>query len=620
MKKILIFIFVILFQLYSPKRNLKNPKKNKDLKLDEEENKSDDIIIIHTNDVHCGIMDSIGYDGLMLYKKELLKKYKYVLTVDVGDHIQGDVIGLLSKGLDIISIMNKIGYNISTIGNHEFDYGIDSLKECAKNLECGYISANFCYRKNKSSIFPPYKILTVGNKKIAFIGIITPQTLTSSYLHNIVDNEGMVYDFLSENNGQLLYDTVQNYIDKLRANNIDYIIIIDHMGDEGGPSYQYTSSFLLSNISGVDALLDAHTHKIYNKTGLDKEGNSIPLAQTGTKLSHIGVLKIKTTGEIISEIIDEVQEPEDKNGAKKIPRNGKEIWVDEDMNNFLINISNSYSGEIDNKIGYTDFDLIINTEPNKDHHKHATRGEETTLGNLITDAYRDIANVDIAITNGASIRGDLLRGNITFKNILNILPYGNEIVIKEILGKDILDALEVSVKFLPEKSPKFLQVSGISFKVNMKIKSSVEIDEDGMFKKVKGERRVYDVKVGNEKIDLNKSYSVCMTDYMSEGGDGYSIFKKYQESMTTSKIDQAIFKIYIIENLNGVIPEKYQKKEGRIKIIYKDDDKDNDWILTLILSCLFLATISATIFILYIMKMEKNSLDDQLLKYEIEES
>ena len=150
------------------------------------------------------------------------------------------------------------------------------LMNVQKKLECGYISANFCYRKNKASIFPPYKILTVGNKKIAFIGIITPQTLTSSYLHNIVDDEGiMVYDFLSENNGQLLYDTVQNYIDKLRANNIDYIIIIDHMGDEGGPSYQYTSSFLLSNISGVDAMLDAHTHKIYNKTSLDKEGCTI---------------------------------------------------------------------------------------------------------------------------------------------------------------------------------------------------------------------------------------------------------------------------------------------------------------------------------------------------------
>ena len=131
----------------------------------EEEYLSDDIVILHTNDVHCGLIDSIGYDGLMLYKKELQKQYKYVLTVDAGDHIQGGSIGLLSKGLDIINIMNKIGYDIVAIGNHEFDYGVEQLEECNKKLNCRYISANFCLRKNKNPIYTPYKILEVGDKK-----------------------------------------------------------------------------------------------------------------------------------------------------------------------------------------------------------------------------------------------------------------------------------------------------------------------------------------------------------------------------------------------------------------------------------------------------------------------
>ena len=184
-------IYFILFILitYSFQVNLNNFK-NKDILELKEEEKSDDIIILHTNDVHCAVNDNIGYDGLMLYKKELQRKYKNVLTVDAGDHIQGNIIGLLSKGLDIISIMNKIGYDASTIGNHEFDYNIPALKNCSEKLTCGYICANFCYRKNKAKIFKPYKIIPVGNKKLGFIGVVTPQTLTKTYLHSLTDDEG----------------------------------------------------------------------------------------------------------------------------------------------------------------------------------------------------------------------------------------------------------------------------------------------------------------------------------------------------------------------------------------------------------------------------------------------
>ena len=149
MVKIILFILVLL-EIYSLKTYLRIQNNNNLTDSNESDNRSDDIIILHTNDVHCGINDNIGYDGLMLYKKELQKKYKYVLLVDVGDHIQGDIIGLLSEGLDIITIMNKIGYNVSIIGNHEFDYGIEQLYECEKQLECGFISSNFCYRKNKT--------------------------------------------------------------------------------------------------------------------------------------------------------------------------------------------------------------------------------------------------------------------------------------------------------------------------------------------------------------------------------------------------------------------------------------------------------------------------------------
>ena len=164
-KRILFIIFLLCLIL---KTTQKKPNLKHEIRRLKEENStelSDDIIILHTNDVHCGINEVIGYDGLYLYKKELQRKYKHVLLVDAGDHIQGEAIGILSQGLDIIEIMNKVGYDVVALGNHEFDYGIDQLKICKERLDCGYISGNFCYRKNKTTLFPPYKVVEVGEKK-----------------------------------------------------------------------------------------------------------------------------------------------------------------------------------------------------------------------------------------------------------------------------------------------------------------------------------------------------------------------------------------------------------------------------------------------------------------------
>ena len=183
-------LLLIISQIYSSSRVL-------------EESLSGDIIILHTNDVHCGVKDTIGYDGFMLYKKQLMKKYKNIITVDVGDHIQGAIIGLITNGEAIIDIMNKIEYDVATLGNHEFDYGIAQLNDLNKRLNCSYISSNYCFRENQTSIFPPYKIIEKGSKKIGFIGVVTPQTLSKSYLISILDKNGNIfYDFLMENYNQ----------------------------------------------------------------------------------------------------------------------------------------------------------------------------------------------------------------------------------------------------------------------------------------------------------------------------------------------------------------------------------------------------------------------------------
>ena len=185
MSKIL-FLFFILFSFKKiyllSNNNLTDIINLKETVKESQNDDEDDIIILHTNDVHCELNTNIGYDGLMLYKKELLKNHKNILTVDSGDHIQGNAYGYLSKGIDIINIMNKIGYDVVTIGNHEFDYGLENLLKCNETLICGYTNANFCYKKNRTSIFSKYIIKEIGNKKIAFIGLTTTEVLFKTYI------------------------------------------------------------------------------------------------------------------------------------------------------------------------------------------------------------------------------------------------------------------------------------------------------------------------------------------------------------------------------------------------------------------------------------------------------
>ena len=224
--QLLILLYIIQTIISKPL----NKKAEKEIRKTDE--LSDDIAIIHLNDVHCGVNDAIGYDGFVLYRRELQKKYKHVISIDVGDHIQGGALGSISEGEAIIRIMNKIHFNVSTLGNHEFDYGIQQLTKLGENITSKYICANFCYRKNKTHVYEPYKIIEVGKKKIGFIGVITPLTFSKTYLSSIKDETGEpLYDFLVNNGKQELYNKIQEYIDELRTKaKVDHVILLTHIG------------------------------------------------------------------------------------------------------------------------------------------------------------------------------------------------------------------------------------------------------------------------------------------------------------------------------------------------------------------------------------------------------
>ena len=579
LKKSLFFFLLINIYLslkpFSKSNNLQRKKNDLRNLLQESSEKSDDIIILHTNDVHCGINDTIGYDGLQLYKNYLKTKYNHVIMVDGGDHVQGGAIGLLSKGMEIISIMNKIEYDVVVLGNHEFDYGVEHLMQnISRKLNCGYISANFCLRKDKQPIFDSYKIIVAGDKKIGFIGVTTPQTLSKSFLHNIVDENGnMIYDFLNDRQGNELSERIQQLIDEVREKGADYVVLLAHLGNDGDASEEYTSSGLLSRLSGVDIILDGHTHKKYNITSKDKTGKNVLILQGGYKLSYLTVIKIKTDNTITSEILSEIPFELDY-PSMPIFRDKLRI-VDMEMNKYITNIINSYSDELNKKIGYTSFDLLINSELSGDSSQQMSRSEESTLCDLVADSIRNIGKANICILNAGSVRNDLMKGDISYQNILDILPFSNTIIVKEIYGKDILDALEFGVKDLPGKTSRFPQVSGITYKVNINIKSSVVVDEKEFFMSVEGKRRVYDVKVGDEKLRESKKYNISFPNYIGTGGDGYTMFGKYEDYFDIGQVDNQVLMNYIIDVLHGTIPDEYNSKQGRIEIVNKSDEPNN---------------------------------------------
>ena len=554
--KLTSFLIIIFVSISHNTKQVKEQKQT----LRRIEEKTCDIAILHINDVHCGVDTTIGYDGFVLYREEMKQECNHVLTVDVGDHLQGGTLGAISEGEAIIKIMNEVGFDVVTLGNHEFDYGTDQLEKLGKEISSTYINSNFCFNSNKSTIYEPYKIVEVGSKKIGFIGVLTPLTFSKTYLVKVMDEEtgNAMYDFRGEELEQL----IQQYINELKEKNVNYIILLTHLGMG---VEQYTSDGLLSKLEGVDAVFDGHTHSVYNVKAKDKTNAEIPIAQTGTKLESIGKLIIKTDGKIETEIIKEVPEPKNINGAKSLNRSKSERWVDGKTNTFITDLISGYDNELKIIVGYSEFDLIIKPEDSTDSHSIYCRVQECTVGDLVADAINNLAKGVFAIVNGGGIRNNMKKGNITRADVIEALPWFNNVVVKKLTGQNILDALEFGVRNYPQASGGFPQVSSeLSFDFDPEIESTVEVDKDGVFVKVNGERRVFNVKLNGKAINPESTYDVTLLEFTASGGDGYSMIGNVEVDREALLTDTDAVTDYIKENLEGKIPDKYKDVQGRI--------------------------------------------------------
>lgn len=514
------------------------------------------IVILYENDVHCAVE---GYSKLAAMKNELKTNYEHVGVVSAGDFVQGGTLGAASKGEYIVNLMNLVGYDAIGLGNHEFDYCISRLDELYELSETKFISCNFAKIGEEKTYFEPYSIVSYGDIDIAYIGIITPETITSARPSQFNDENGeIIYTF----NESKLHEVVQENIDEATKAGADYVIALSHIGyDESGNLNDITD--IIENTDGLDVVLDAHSHSVIEEKVIkDKSGDDVLLTSTGTGFKHIGKLTI-TNGAFDTELI-------------KTETYSK---TDADVDAYIAEINESYAELGNRKIGESKVELITHNEEDI----RLVRNAETNLGNLCSDALLFVTNADVSYVNGGGLRAPIKSGDMTFNDIYSVFPFNNRIVTAEITGQVLLDMLEMSMITYPEEDGAFPHMSGITFSVKKSIPSSVKVDETGFFTKVDGDYRVYNVKVldkesGNYKaLKLDKKYILAAADYyILSFGSGMSMFKDAKVVESEGMLDVEVLERYITDNLNGVIGEEYKDVVNRITFTDGYENADNE--------------------------------------------
>ena len=518
-----------------------------------------DVVVLFTSDVHCGADQGFTYAGLKAVKDAMAEAGNHTLLVDNGDSVQGEPVGTLTSGMESILLMNALGYDIAIPGNHEFDYGMDRFFELAEAAEFPYISCNF--RRNGEPVFAPYIIKEFDGVKIAFVGATTPQTLVSSTPRFFRDDEGnYIYDFTQDNDGEDFYAAVQNATDAARADGADYVILMAHLGNEASMQ-PFTYADVIEHTSGIDAVLDGHSHDTEKVVMKNKDGAAVVRQACGTKMACIGWLRISAADAKVD--------------------TGLYIWNNDVNAQELLGIWNSIAArlllstnEIDSllseRIGYTAENLTIDDPSAKEDSGRPIRlirRTETNLGDFCADALRIMTGADAAVVNGGNIRVSIPKGDITIKNLFSVFPFGNRVVQIEVTGQQILDALEWGARVVPEENGAFLHVSGISYEIHTYIESSCEKDEYGMFTGVTCERRVKNVMIGGEKLDQDRTYILAGQDYpLLDQGDGHTAFDGAAVLSVSDDLDYSFLARYI-QALGGVIGEEYADPYGQGRII-----------------------------------------------------
>jgi len=543
---------------------------------------TEDVVILYTNDVHTYIDGPLSYDVIAGLKASLEEEYGNVLLVDAGDAVQGTAFGSMDKGATIVKLMNAAGYDLATLGNHEFDYGMEGAMNVIDWAEYPYISCNFFHEENGvkgETVLEASKVFEIGGRKIAFVGVTTPETFTKStpaYFQD--DNGNYIYGIAGGEDGAELYAAVQAAIDAVDA---DIIIGLGHLGDDPS-SRPWTSEELLENVTGLDAFIDGHSHSTVSGTDV----NGTLLTQTGEYFGNIGMMIIDgETGEIYTDLVtyEEILETVlDDDGNAVLDEDGEEVtevvgyqfvaayelgteWASDEA---VAAIKDAWITEIDTQLGQT----IGSTQLTFDNYdadgKRLVRSQETNTGDFAADALYYLfdnmgLDVDVAIMNGGGIRNKAVTGELTYKVAKNIHTFGNVACLQTITGQQLLDALEWGARAAGtgEEIGGFLQVAGITYKIDTEWPTSVQMDEKGVW--IGGPTagyRVHSIQVYNketgayEDLDLEANYNLAGYNYtLRDLGDGFNMFSGAVNVLDYVMEDYMVLANYIQGFEGGVI-------------------------------------------------------------------
>ena len=483
-----------------------------------------DVTILYTNDVHTYIDNKSPkptYAAIAALKKSIEDTGRDVLLVDAGDHIQGTAYGSMDDGATIIELMNEAGYDLATPGNHEFDYGMARAKAVIQEADFPYVSCNWVDLRTGFNVLPSVKFFFVGGRKIAFVGVTTPETFTKStpaYFMNDAQTK-YIYDILGGEDGQKLYDAVQEAIDKAEFWGADTIIGLGHLGVDPSSS-PWTSEEVIAHTHGFTAFIDGHSHTVMaNKQVTDASGKAVTLTQTGSYFKNIGKMTVGADGTITTELINTYE--------------GLDAAVAATASNWISAVDDMLGEEI--AVGDTKF--YINDPATG---KRRIRSGETNLGDFVADGiytyFNEIEELhcDIAIMNGGGIRTDVEAGPWSFKTCKTVSPFGNVACLMSVTGQQIQDALEFGARFAGAEGKEnggFLQVAGARYTIHPMIPNTVQTNDKNVWTGSAATPRVsnveiYDKTTGTyQPLDPNATYALAGMNYTLRNlGDGFAMF------------------------------------------------------------------------------------------------
>lgn len=475
-----------------------------------------EIIILHTNDVHSRLeshtpqglqVEQGGRVRLATLVENVRAQYgkEKILLLDAGDSIHGMNIDNLFGGMPSIEVMEAMGYDAFVPGNHEFNYGQEVLEQRMLDAKFPTLAANIT--KADGSLFAPYSALIkeVDGVRVGVIGLVTEETPIVTHPKNVV--------------GLTFHDPIaiaKQTVEAIRSD-VDILVVLSHLG--------YAKDVELAEaVPEIDVIVGGHSH---TKLSAAQEVNGVLLVQTHEYANYLGFLRLEVEGKKIV-----------AHDARLLP-----VTALVEKNARVQNIIDHWNEQLQARLG----SVIGSSNIDWDGERASVRTQETNLGNLVADVIRNAAGSDIAVTNGGGIRASIPAGDIRVADVYNTLPFDNSLVVVEMMGMDILEALEHSVRLLPEQNGAFLQVSGITFEVDPKALPG---------------GRVINAKIGENRLSASAYYTVATNDFIAAGGDGYDTFMNATLVAETGIMLRDVMVDYIVEQGNVEAPEG-----GRVVIL-----------------------------------------------------